>query len=226
MPFHVDFLARLADELNALAVQGQFPTAALTNGGWNKYSWLHARVWAAMTRSVPAPLTPMLDVRWNANFKADLCAVRANDQTAAVIEYESTNSSDERVLLKDLAHFEAAIREYAGAGGEPLPECWLVVTSLVDGPVTRWPWYSPGYNSRHDAPPAAKSRQLRDANPDAYYAPGYVAEFAAAWQRIVAHFGSVPPTNLVWANLGLDGIRVRSHNGVAVQQPLFPLQLP
>lgn len=226
MPFHMDFLDRLAQELHGLAVQGQLPSTALTSGSWNRYSWLHARVWAAMVRAVPAPFSPMIDVRWNRSFKPDLCAVRTNDQTEAVIEYESTNSSDERVILKDLEHFEKAICEYSHGGGEPLPESWVIITSLVNGPVSRWPWYSPGYNSRHDAPPAAKSKATRDANPCAYYELGFVTEFALAWNRIVTHFGSVPQTNLIWANLGPDGIRVRSHNGVDVQQPFFPLKMP
>jgi hypothetical protein len=165
----------------------------------------------------------MMEVIWQQGFKPDLCAVEPNEETLAVVEYESTNSSDERLILKDLAHFESCIRWYAGDTTERLPPCWLLISTLPDETVHHWPWY--GYNENVTAPPAVKDAGLRNANPLAYYRPGIEASFAAAWARIVATFGAPPNTNLVWANLEPTGIRVLHLNGVAVHQPAFPLHL-
>jgi hypothetical protein len=119
-----DFLCSFAGEINDLADRKMLTWAHLLDGSWNKNSWLHARMFGALVRSVNRPYIPMVEVFWNQGFHPDLCVVDLQDVTIGVIEYESTNSSDERIVAKDLAHFESAILEYKTRPVE-LPKWWL-----------------------------------------------------------------------------------------------------
>ena len=222
--FLSDFLDAFASELNSLASRGLLPASRLRDGRWIRYSWLHARVTAAAARAMPDPWYPALEVKWNRRFKPDLCAVDAADRTVAVIEYESVNSSDERLMGKDLGHFE---REIVTLARTPkiLPEWWIICSTLPDGPVTGWKWY--GWNRDARYPPPHKDKASRNANPLAYYKAHLHSEFGASWNRIIQAVGNPPPCKLVWVNLAPDAIRVMNVDGVAQEPPTeFPLSLP
>lgn len=229
--FLEQWLANVAGELNDLGRQGAFSRSWLTNGNWNKQSWLHSRIFGLMARAVERPLIPHIEVRWHQAFKADL-TVDYRDQVISIIEYESTNSSDERLMAKDVTHYEKAIQFYIGYeehSGEPywkLPEWWIIVSTLPNDPVKDWPWW-PYYNEDMDYPPAIKSKAKRDKNPLKYYEAGLHKYFKDSWKRICQGFGHEPPCRLVWVNLGLDALEVKNINGKKPDLPIrFALELP
>lgn len=163
-------------------------------------------------------------MKWSGWFKPDICVVDDQDHTVAVVEYESVNSSDERLMGKDMRHFQRAIQEYQGTTAN-LPPFWIIISTLPDEPVAGWRWY--GWNRDLDYPPPVKDRAARDANPLAYYSQHLHAELGAMWTRIRQGFGNDPDIKLVWVNLMPDAIRVMNINGV--QQPVpqeYRLHLP
>ncbi|HWG43292.1 MAG TPA: hypothetical protein VN688_10940 [Gemmataceae bacterium] len=201
------FLGNFAVEINDLAARRLMKWAYFLDGSWNRYSWLHARMFGALVRSVSRPCVPMVEVKWGRYFRPDLCIVDESDQTIGIIEYESTNSSDERLMEKDLVHFERAILEYEKSPAG-LPRYWLLVSSLVNRSVRNYPWYS-----YPDYPPCPKSKQARDANPLAYYQDSLHNYLAAMWGRIAARLGSHPPIEIVWANVDGEALTVVNVNG-------------
>jgi hypothetical protein len=214
------FLASFAGEMNDLAGRTLLTWAYFLDGCWNGSSWLHARMFGALVRSVNRPCIPMVEVRWSQCFIPDLCIVDEKDRTIGVIEYESTNSSDERLMEKDLVHFERAILEYETCPAE-LPGWWLLISSLPNRPVRNWPWYS-----YPDYPPYPKSKQVRDADPLTYYEDALHNHLSQMWGRIAARFGGPPPTKIVWANLDGAALTVLSVNGERQHgQTTFPLRL-
>lgn len=218
MFFLRQWLANVADELNYLGQQGVFARAWFTDGRWNQRSRLHARVWGALVRSVRPPFVPMVEMTWARSFRPDLCIMDACDNMIATVEYESTNSSDERLMSKDIRNFERAILRHVGYEKHPddpkrrLPEWWVVISSLPDGPVRRWPWWKNNHeNTRY--PPSVKDKTRRDANPLAYYEAGLHDYLKATWGRIVEKFGHEPPCHLVWVNLRPEALEVMNIDG-------------
>jgi hypothetical protein len=134
------FLGSLARELDDLSQMGLFRPDHITDGTWNQSSWLHSRVFGALVRAVQRPLVPLVEVGWSRNFYPDLCIIDNADAVQAVIEYESTNSSDERLIGKDIWHFEEAIIAQVNDQTE-LPPWWVLISTLPSCEVKRWPWY-------------------------------------------------------------------------------------
>ena len=226
------WLAKVADELSYLGQQRALTREWFTHGKWNKRSWLHSRVLGALVRSVEHPLIPMVEVRWNQSFRPDLCIFDEHNYMIGMVEYESTNSSDERMMDKDIKHFETAILNYVGYEqhqGDPvwrLPEWHILISSLPDCPVQGWQWWL-DYNENPVYPPPIKDKGSRDHNPLAYYEDGLHRYLKATWGRIVDASGHVPPCHLVWINLAPDALEVMNINGEKVAEPVrFGLELP
>lgn len=79
-----------------------------------------------------------------------------SDIHSLLIEYESTNSSDLRILRKDLTHFKQS------QNNEPFPDYWLVIYTLPNKPVTEWTLWD--FHSKFD--PRAVEMKV---NPHRYY---------------------------------------------------------
>ncbi len=232
MTFLEQWLAKVAEELNHLGQQGALTQAWFTDGRWNKQSWLHARVLGALVRSVEPPLVPMVEMTWHQSFRPDLCIMDDHDHMIATVEYESTNSSDERLMDKDMRNFEKAILRYVGYEDHPddpkwrLPEWRILISSLPNCPVQHWKWWK--YNTENMAyPPKIKDKAKRDRNPLVYYEAGLHSYLKATWGRIVDAFGATPPCHLVWVNLTPESIEVMNVDGEKPAQPTrFQLDLP
>jgi hypothetical protein len=203
------FLSALASEINELSARKLFTRGWILDGNWNKNSWLHARVLGALARSVPRPWVPMMEVKWHRWFRPDLCIVGETDSTVAVVEYESTNSSDERMFGKDLRHFETAICAYLNQS-KLLPKWWMLISTLPNCQVRNnyyYDWTGCGF------PPPEKSKKLRNENPLTYYEPYLHDWLDALWQRLLDVFGGRLPTQIIWANLDEHAIKVMNLNG-------------
>jgi len=147
------YLNTLTAQLRGLHHLGLLPKEAFTNGAWNKNSWLHSRVFGALVQAVHRPLLAHVEVCWSRNFHPDLCIVDPNEHVQAIIEYESTNSSDERLFGKDIWHFEEAILSKAPGSDDP-PPWWVLISTLPTCRVKNWSWYA--WNTSLDYPPASK----------------------------------------------------------------------
>lgn len=231
MTFLEQWLTNLADELNYLGQQGAFSQTWLTDGRLNKQSRLHGRVFGAMIRAVERPLIPMVEIRWNQSFKPDLCVADKDNNIIAVIEYESSNSSDERLMDKDINHYKKAILSYVGFEAHPnnpnwkLPDWWIIVSTLPDCPVRRWPWW-PGYHSDTRYAPYTKDKSNHNRNPLKYYEAGLHSYLEESWNHICDGFGKEPPCRLVWVNLTPESLDVQNINGQKLALPTqFPLRL-
>ena len=225
------WLHNLSTGLNELGNTGLFSQTAFTNGHWNRYSWLHARMLGAMVRAVPTPFTPMVEVKWHGRFTPDLCLARCDDgrdRVYAVIEYESTNSSDERLQGKDLRHYLESIKDYKGWEKDPadrLPPLWVIVSTLPDQAVQGWRWWP--WNKNTDFRPARKCRKKRDSNPFKYYEEALHSSFENTWSRIpVSTKNRAPDLEFVWVNLFTDRIEVMNVNGEPQRGRAFPMRLP
>jgi hypothetical protein len=218
MSFLESWLTKITYDLNLLGSRGAFKKDWLTDGSWNKQSWLHARMLGVLIRSIEHPLIPMVEMRWHRHFKPDICIANEQEEIIAVIEYESTNSSDERLMDKDILHYRDAILSYKGYEnykGDPswiIPEWWLIISSLPDCSVRGWPWWK-GYNEETYYPPKLKSKAQRDQNPLKYYEAGLHLHLNEAWKYITKEFGEPPPCKLVWVNITTQSIDVMNING-------------
>ena len=61
-----------------------------------------------------------------------------NDRLSLLVEYESTNSSDSRVIHSDLWHYIRALDIDASVPDTNVPEYWLIIYTLPNGPVEHW----------------------------------------------------------------------------------------
>ena len=64
-------------------------------------------MWGAFVRSVQPPLAPTVQMARGRSLRPDLRIMGGHDQMVAVVEYESTNSSDERLVDKDIRNYES-----------------------------------------------------------------------------------------------------------------------
>jgi hypothetical protein len=202
-----DFLRSFADEINDLADRRLLAWKHFLDGSWNANSWVHARMFGALVRAVRRPLVPMVEVFWNRQFHPDVCLVDNQDMIIGVVEYESTNSSDERIVAKDLAHFESAILEYKSIAAQ-LPKWWLVISTLPNRDVKRWPWYD-----YEICPQTKRSREARNINPLLYHEEWYHDELRQMTARIMHEYEGKCSTQIIWANLDGNTLAIRNVNG-------------
>jgi hypothetical protein len=205
-------LRSFADEINSLADRGALTWDWFLNGSWNQNSWLHALMFGALVRSVTLPYIPMVEVKWGQGFRPDLCVLDQQcKHEIGVIEYESTNSSDERLMCKDLKHFEVAILNYAAPSYKfTIPQWWLLISSLPNQSVKRWPFYDWSYEENTPSP---KDKQRRDANPLLYFEQSVHDCMLRVRNVIESGFAGRMPTEIVWANIDGHALTVLNING-------------
>ncbi|MDM7999001.1 MAG: hypothetical protein QUS33_03110 [Dehalococcoidia bacterium] len=83
-----------------------------------------------------------------------------SDQLRFLIEYESTNSSDSRIIDADFGHCYEALEVARGQDAQ-LPDFWVVIYTLPDHEVGNW--------SHHDYPKRSEAFAVMSRNPHAFY---------------------------------------------------------
>jgi hypothetical protein len=191
------------------------------NGDWNSGRWLHGAIWGALAAAAPKNTMVLVEPSLSGIFKPDLVFINSKHEKLVVIEYESSNSSDERLIMKDLAHYKQTIIGYARAENFPedanwvLPKLWLIISTLPSKKVENWPWH--GYNGSYSEGygPAEKNQPVRDANPLQYYEESLHKAFETHWDEICEALPDIKcqGVQLVWANIDQNCIRVMNING-------------
>jgi hypothetical protein len=193
----------------------------VTDGYWIDQRWLHGTFWGALVSAGPENSMPIIEPTIMRGFRPDLVFINSNHEKIAVIEYESANSSDERLVLKDLRHFREAILEYkerkehSDDPGWVVPKMWMIISTLPSCSVVRWPWH--GYNNSMHAGPKIKDRRKRDESPLEYYEESLHAAFSSVWTEVSAGLPikKGDDINLVWVNIDQTHARVKNFNGQA-----------
>jgi hypothetical protein len=116
---------------------------------------------------------------------------REGKEIVGVIDYESTNSSDSRIVTRDFKNYQRFVENHS-----QIPSFWLVITTLPQHPVDRSDWYSWDYR-RGRASSSGYAKMI--ANPFDYW----YAEYRT-------HFSELMPTRkkcpLYLANLDWEGV--------------------
>lgn len=206
-----ELLGGLAERLRSLQGSGHFSAAWLTDGSHNKGGWLHARLWAALTQSVPQRFVPNLEVRLStpgrqeSSYKPDVVICDRADRLILAVEIESTNSSDGRVVYRDIDR----ITYLSKAPAEERPLGVLLLTVLPSRRVINLPMYD-GH--------CLEERERRRNNPYEFHQGEYIAALDAARVKCA-------PLSVVWANIDVDAIHLEYWNGAYKKRRNWPLSL-
>ena len=141
-----EFLKTFARNVSWAREEGRIQDDFLTTTEWNSESVAHSRIHALIAKSgfdldyvveVEAGFKP----KQGRQFKPDVQLWKSND-IRFLIEYESTNSADTRVLRKDLKHY---VDSLANDMGKLFPEYWLIIYTFPDSAVNSSKWHSWDY---------------------------------------------------------------------------------
>ena len=80
-----------------------------------------------------------------------------------LIEYQSTNGSDSRLITNNLYYYSRALEIDLNETGVILPKYWLVIYTLTDAPVEQAAWSSWDYNK------SDREYQLMARSPHRFY---------------------------------------------------------
>ena len=215
-------LPAFATELRALYRSGPLTPQWWVDSASNQESVQHSTVWGALVRAVGRNYVPQVERSRGRSFKPDLTIVDRSGASIAVVEYESTNSSDGRVIVRDLPRFASAVQSSA-LSGTVLPAWWIIVTTLPDQHVQGLQYW--GYNARAGFPRTRANIAARDRNPFQFYATSIQAAFATEWRRASQGLpgGSLPACHLVWVNLRPRELAILNQDGNPVASSLFPI---
>lgn len=216
-----DILGAFSENIRSKVEGGFLKADWVIDGTWNSGRWLHGAIWGALAAAAPENTMVLVEPSLSGIFKPDLVFINSKHEKLVVIEYESSNSSDERLIMKDLAHYKQTIIGYAGAENFPgkpdwvLPKLWLIISTLPSEEVKNWPWH--GYNGSYSEGygPAEKNQAARNDNPLKYYEQSLHKAFADHWREIRKEMPDIERqgVQLVWANIDQNCIRVMNING-------------
>lgn len=205
-------LAGLAERIRDLSGSGHFDSRWIADGGYNKGGRLHARLWGALTQSVPVRFVADLEARLptpgraeGSSYKPDVLVCGASDRPLLVIELASTNSSDSRVVGRDIDR----LRYLAKAQSERRPLAALLLTVLPSLPMVNLPMYGirePG------------ERRRRRRNPYAFHRYAYLDALRATRDACA-------PLSVAWANVDVDAIRLEYWDGAYSRRPTWQIGL-
>jgi hypothetical protein len=159
------FLRELADNLDRAIKEKVIEKEWLDIDpkGGSRRSVLHSRVLGILAGTgFQLEYEVGIEARFKAGkswFQPDV-ELRKKNHLISLIEYESTNSSDSRVISKDLAHCFKVLESQDGE----LPDYWIIIYTLPDGRVGTWYHYD--Y-------PAGNSFSEMARNPHRFYRRGF-----------------------------------------------------
>jgi hypothetical protein len=182
---------------------------------WCGSRWAHAMICGALVRAVPEHLTPLVEAAMYREFRPDMTIIDSGRKEIAVIEYESVNSSDRRLITRDVPRFA---KGYTLDGEWPLPKLWLIISTLPSIAVNGWPWHA--VNRLADPAQNKASRAKRNANPLAFFQATMHAAMKEQWAMVRSqHKGfEAYGARLVWANIDRNELKILNVNGRVAQE--------
>lgn len=182
---------------------------------WCGSRWAHAMICGALVRAVPEHLTPLVEAGMSREFRPDMTIIDSGRNEIAVIEYESVNSSDTRLITRDVRRFAEG---YTLDGEWPLPKLWLIISTLPSIAVKGWPWHA--VNKLLDPAQYKANRAKRNANPLAFFQARMHAEMESQWAKVLSEHKGLEEygARLVWANIDRNELKILNVNGRATQE--------
>lgn len=209
LPHEVEETVRkICDIIGMLSQIGYFPREYVEKIKYRKHNVLHSRMLGVLSR-VGHELGYVVDIekglkpQESRKFNPDLLFWK-NHKMIILFEYESTNSSDYRVIHKDLANYKRSVDQKFTDDIE-LPECWIIITTLPNKPVSSW--------SRWRVEKSDYARLKR--NPRSFYIKKNIGEFSKLGD---AYFSK---SQLLLLNLNEEGITIEFP--LSVESKNFPI---
>jgi hypothetical protein len=145
-----DILANFANSLQDLIKTGFITAEHLESTNRNKLNETHSLIWGALTHSVYSTLGTKYVVAINRSLKSEsmkkrftpdisLWNQRPNSKLVGAVDYESTNSSDSRIIRRNIENYRQHVQTSSHSN---IPEFWIIITSLPSRKVSKSDWYS------------------------------------------------------------------------------------
>jgi len=198
-PYEVEeTIERVCKKIGMLSRTNYFSIEYLEKIKYRKHNVLHSR-FLGLLSTVGHELGYVVDVerglkpQKSRKFNPDLLFWR-NHRIKILFEYESTNSSDYRIIDKDLANYRRAVNERLSDDIE-LPKYWIIITTLPNKSVSSWSRWRVSKNDY---------TRLK-GNPRSFYMKQFLREFS-----------KLDKTNLSESRLFLLNL---NRNGIAIEFP-------
>ena len=145
-----EILANFADNLKDLIKTGFITAEHLESTNRNKLNETHSLIWGALSHSVHLTLGMKCVVAINRSLKSESMKKRFtpdislwsryhNSKLIGIVDYESTNSSDSRIIRRNFENYRQHVQTSSPSN---IPEFWIIVTSLPSKKVSKSAWYS------------------------------------------------------------------------------------
>lgn len=211
------FLASLSSELGRAMQKNVIPTNWLNTQKGSRKGQLHSRILGLLAK-VSADLGYIVEVESGFNpkssrqFRPDI-QLWESDSHKFLVEYESTNSSDLRVLKKDLAHYVQSL------DNDQFPEYWLVLYTLPDSASGNWR----SWDHRASNPQLTSIRK----NPHQYYKSVFRQPFGRypkkdlpSAARYIENSPDWGKRKIIFVNLTINGLEVDFPSRLGRKYPL------
>jgi hypothetical protein len=168
------FMKAFAKNMSLARQKGIILDDFLTTVKYNRESVSHSRIWALIVKT-GSDLDYVIEIAAGfaptegRQFYPDV-QMWNSDQLEFLIEYESTNSSDSRVIYSDLQHYDKSKQD----SSKTFPRYWLVLYTLPNKSVKDW--------SRWDYNKSDYAFDLMVQSPHKFYKrgfkdPAYLSEY-------------------------------------------------
>jgi hypothetical protein len=194
-----DFLNAFGNEIKTSICQKEFYKDYISDIDYRQHNQLHSRVLGILARAaiingfyidIERGVKPTDKQR---KFVPDLVLYKGG-KPLILIEYESSNSSDYRVVDKDLRNYKRTIDK---PPNDINPSFWLIITTLpITSKKKKWSYWANNVKGRLDK---HEQKKLITVGPKKYYYDRFITEFKT--NMIKNH-------PLYWANLDEYGLTI------------------
>jgi hypothetical protein len=150
-----EILANFANSPKDLIRIGVLTADHLESINRNKLNETHSLIWGALSHSVYLAIGMKCVVAINRSLKSEsmkrrftpdisLWSHRRNSKLVGIVDYESTNSSDSRIIQRNFENYRRYVQTSSNSN---IPQFWIIITTLPSKKVSKTNWYS--WDLRH-----------------------------------------------------------------------------
>jgi hypothetical protein len=195
-----EILTNFASSLKDLIKTGLLTAEHLESTNRNRLNETHSLIWGALSNSVYLTLGKKYAVAIDRSLKSEkrfkpdisLWNHRHDSKLIGVVDYESTNSSDSRIIRRNFKNYRQYLQISAQSN---IPQFWIIITTLPSEKVSRSEWHS--WDLRRNKEEYLKLLE----NPFAYWFP----KFSEGYSQLREHLEKCP---LYIANLDFTDLRL------------------